>query len=755
MGKYGNLMEVSSNSRFCFLDIPVFVAKLKNMEIWRKRNISFASKLLYISMAGLLAGIVIPITVILGFYLLFVQELPPVESLENYSPPLSTQVYSADGELLAEFSGERRIWVSLQDLPQVLTDALISVEDKEFFDHWGINSIGIMRAALVNLKRGGIVQGGSSLTQQLARNLFLGNEKTLVRKIKEALTSIQLELKYSKEELLELYLNQNYLGRGNYGVEAASRFYFGHRAKDLKIEEAALLVGLFKAPEYYNPVLHPERAIKRRNLVFDAMAENEIITPRVADSLKNLDLNLILGKKGYIEAPYFVEFIRQYIENKYGEEMLYQRGLKIYTTLNLKYQHLADSILNSKIGVYQRSLENITHDDDSVYTKMVYDSTASDSVRVYKQIQGALVSMEPLTGYIRAMVGGRDFYESQFNRAVQALRQPGSAFKPFTYTVAIDNGYSPCDWIEDTPIVREMPDGSLWRPQNYDNTYKGKITLREALTHSRNVATIRLAEKVSLRQVVNYAHRMGISTPLYAVPSLPIGSCEVTLLDMVTAYSVFANLGVKVKPIWITRIEDKNGIVIEENKPSKEVVLSRKSAYIMLDMLRSVIRRGTGWGARARGFDWDAGGKTGTTNEFTDAWFVGFSPLLVTGVWVGFDDKTSLGEGKTGAAMALPIWADYMIATHKGKRRIGFEIPEGIVYADICSESHLLATKRCPETIREVFREEQKPVAYCSLSHRKQQQIPTSMERKPAVQKENEKPPTTNRQEKERSILGF
>lgn len=688
------------------------------MEIWDyKRKIS-VSKLIMLGGSGFLCGVLLPGFVIIFFFLFFAPELPPIETLEDYTPPLSTTVYSADGVVLAEFSGERRIWVPLSKVPQTVKDALISTEDKSFYRHWGVDSWGIFRAMVKNLLSGSIVQGGSSITQQLARVLFLGAEKTLVRKIKEALTAIKIERKYSKDEILELYLNQNFLGRGNYGVESASKYYFNKHIWEVNLSEAALIAGLLKAPESYNPIKYPKRAQKRRNIVLDAMVENGKLDRRVADSVKATPLALAPERPGYFKAPYFSEFVRQYIENKYGEELLYTGGLKVYTTLNWRLQCAAESLIAVNLHTLQRSVQKAHLPTDTAYTIMVYDSARGESVRVWKKVQGALMAIETKTGAIRALVGGTNFWESQFNRAVQARRQPGSAFKPFVYTVAIDNGYKPCDLVDDIPLTERLPDGTIWRPQNYDDKYLGPIPLRKALYQSRNLATLRLAKLLSIREIINTARKMGIRTPLQPYLSLALGSCEVTLFDIVTAYSVFPNYGVKVQPYWIEYIEDKNGVVLETNVPQKEEVLPPTTAYIMLDMLRDVIRRGTGMGAKLRGFDWDAGGKTGTTNEFTDAWFIGFSPKLVTGVWVGFDDKTKLGEGMSGARVALPIWTDFMIIAHRNLRRVDFQPPKGIVYADICEESHLLATKRCPHIIREIFTEANKPVAYCPLSHR-------------------------------------
>ncbi|MGB9561979.1 MAG: transglycosylase domain-containing protein, partial [bacterium] len=405
---------------------------------------------------------------------------------------LSTILYSADGVVLAEFSGERRIWVPISKVPQSVKDALISAEDKSFYKHWGLDSWGILRAVVKNITKGGIRQGGSSITQQLARVLFLGTEKTLVRKIKEALTAIKIERKYSKDEILELYLNQNFLGRGNYGVEAASKYYFNKHIWEVNPVEAALIAGLLKAPESYNPIKHPDRAKRRRNIVIDAMVDARKIDRKTADSLKALPVDLAPERGIYLKAPYFSEFVRQYLENKYGEEKLYSGGLRVYTTLDWNLQCVAESLLVYNVSRLQRWIQKIHHKTDTSYTIVVYDSAKGDTVREWKKLQGAFLAIETSTGAIKALVGGTNFWESQFNRAVQAQRQAGSAFKPFVYTTAIDNGYKPSDLIEDLPLTERLPNGTIWRPQNYDDEYLGPITLRKALYRSRNLATLRL-----------------------------------------------------------------------------------------------------------------------------------------------------------------------------------------------------------------------------------------------------------------------
>ncbi len=680
---------------------------------------------------GMLLGLLMPLVGIIFSFIIFHASLPSPDKIEDYSPPLITKVYSADGVLLKRFAGQKRIWISLQEIPPCLFDALLSTEDKRFYSHWGLDIIRIAKAMYVDIKAMSYVEGASTITQQLARDLFLTKEKVATRKLKEALTSIRLEQKYTKEEILELYLNQSYMGSGAYGVQAAGQEYFAKDAKDLNIEEAAVIIGLIKAPSRYSPRNNIDLAKQRRNTVLDCMARCGTISDKVADSLKQLDVELANRKDEAGKAPYFVEYVRQYLDREYGSQYIYNSGAEIHTTLNWALQDTAEKMFKAHIDKLQRWMENIHHEDDTIYTKLVYDSTTGDSVRVFKQLQGGLIMIEPTTGYIRAMIGGYDFAESKFNRATQALRQVGSAFKPFVYTVAIDNGWSPADKIDDTPLVLKMPDNDMWRPHNYDHTYKGPTTLRDGLKYSRNIVAIKLIQDVTPMQVIRYARRMGISGNIPNVPSIAIGSCEATLIDMVKAYSVFANLGVKVEPIFIKQRIDRYGKV-EKNLPDREVVLPKATAYVMVDMLKSVIQGGTGVGALYSGFDFPAGGKTGTTNDYSDAWFLGFSKYYCCGVRIGFDEMIPIGEGQTGSRAALPIWTKAMLAAHKSKEKIDFERPDNIVAARICLESEKLATVRCPDVAEEIFIAGQEPISYCPLSHRPesgQDKLPVAQDR--------------------------
>ncbi len=657
------------------------------------------------------------LVVLFSLLLTYRRDLPSLAQLESYEPSLITRVYAADGEEIKEYYKEKRVLVPLRDIPPYLIDALLATEDRKFYRHWGIDLHRMAGALWADMKARRLVQGASTITQQLARTLFLTPKRTFSRKVKEVLTALRIEKTYSKDEILQMYLNQNYFGNGAYGVGAASQVYFSKDVRDLDINECALLVGLLKAPSKYDPFDHPQRALRRRNLVVKSLLAWGKLTKTQADSLKDLPLELDPNVEAKGEAPYFTELVRRYVEKKYGEEMLYRGGLSVYTTLDLKMQRAAEWAVKRNLDNFQAEIERSHPLSDTVYTISVPDSANEEEMREYKKVQGALVAIEPGTGFIKALVGGRDFAESEFNRVTQARRQPGSAFKPFVYTAAIDNGFKPTDIIYDTPVVLNDEKRGLWRPENYDHIFKGPTTLRVALALSRNVVSIKLLEKITPRQAVFYAHRMGIKTPLRAVPSLAIGTSEVTPLDLVSAFAVFPNQGVRVDPTYITRVIDREERLLEENFPYKEEVLNKQTAYMMTNLLGSVMNRGTGYGARRRGFRRPAGGKTGTTDNFTDAWFVGFTPQLVAGAWVGFDDLTPLGEGETGARAALPIWTDFMLAAHRGLPVEDFPVPPGIVFVDVCAESGLLPTDRCPKVVKEVFIKGTEPTQRCNLPH--------------------------------------
>ncbi len=670
---------------------------------------------LIVAFSGIAIGIIGPALLLFIIFVLYSPQLPDPRVLEDYTPALVTKVFSVDGELLAEFAGEKRIWISIDRVSPNVLNAIRATEDQRFYDHWGVDSWAILRALIANIGAGRRAQGGSTITQQLTRSLFLTREKLITRKIREALTALKLERSYSKDEIMELFVNQQYLGKGCYGVEAAGRFFFGKNADSLDVREAATIAGLLQAPSRY--INNSEKLMGRRNVVLGLMQDNGMITCGELDSLVEEPLYVNVEEEARSwKAPYFVEYIRRYVEYNYGDSYLYERGISVYTTLDWRHQQLADSFFNVKIDKLERWQRKIHKDDDPDYTEMVFDSASGDSVRQWKELQGALLSMVPETGEIRAMIGGRDFTESQYNRAVQGGRQAGSAFKPFVYTAAIDNGWTPVDTLLDTPKVYPMGNGELWRPQNYDHEYKGSITIREAFRASRNVATVKLCDAVGPKRVVWYAKKMGISTQLEPYLSIAMGTSDAKLIDMVKAYSVFPNLGVLVEPMAVLKIIDRDGKIIEENSPVKKEVLSPATAYVMTSMLQTVIDHGTGYAARLYGFDRPAGGKTGTTNDYSDAWFIGFTPELCCGVQVGYDDySTPIGDNMTGSRAALPIWTQYMMYSLDGTPVEDFEIPGGgkIVFVDVCKESHKLATNSCKEIIHEVFVAGTQPTDYC------------------------------------------
>jgi penicillin-binding protein 1A len=656
--------------------------------------------------------------VVLKTYSTYRKDLPSLAQLHNIEPSLVTKIYADDGTMIKEFYTERRLLTPLKRMPPHLIDALLATEDRRFFQHWGANTLSMCRALWEGFWSGQRVKATSTITQQLARTLFLTPERTISRKIKEILTSIKIERNYTKEEILEMYLNQCYFGSGAYGVEAAAQLYFGKNVEELSISDCAILVGIPKNPSRYSPINNPDLAQNRRNIVLESMVDFGKISRELADSLKGLPLEINPTSAPVGEAPYFTEMVRQYLELVYGEEALYQGGLSVYTTLNLKMQRTAEEALLTELDARQQEMEETHSLRDTNYTVVVIDTIEGKTAkkRKYKEIQGALLAMDNKTGNILALVGGKDFRESKFNRSVQALRQPGSGFKPFIYTAAIENGARPTDIMYDTPIILTGDDGEEWNPQNFDLVFRGPVTLRQALAKSINVVSAKLIQRVTPQQTIFFASHMGISTPLAPFPSLALGTSEVTLWDMVTAFSVFPNSGIKVELKYILKITDRYGNVLEETKVSKrEEVLSAQTAYIMTTMLQSVINQGTGFGARARGFTRPAGGKTGTSDDCMDNWFTGFTPQITCGVWIGYDDKTVIGKNVTGAHTALPVWSDFMIQAHDSLESEYFKVPPGIYFKTICLESGLLATDRCPRVITDVFVRETLPEEVCDL----------------------------------------
>ena len=565
--------------------------------------------------------------------------------------PLPTKVYSSDNKLIASFGLQNRIPVKLNDISMNMKYAILASEDARFYDHGAIDLASMVRALIADIIHKRIVQGGSTITQQLVKNIYLSPSKTITRKLKEVILSYRLEKKLTKNQILQLYLNTVYFGAGAWGIESAARTYFDTHAKDLSIPQSALLAGLVRAPSAYNPYKHPENAKRRMIYVLKRMYENHFITFRQYKSAMNS--KIILKRRsanffGLIIAPYFTDYVRSWLINKFGEDVVYTSGLKVYTTLDTKLQRYA--FIAVKTGILR--------------IKKRYDG-----------LQGALLALEPKTGYVKAMIGGFSYEKSQFNRALMAKRQPGSSFKPFIYLTAISQGYMPTDTVKDEPEVFRF-NGKEWRPQNYEGTFHGTVTLMYALVHSVNVATINLLNSIGIDSVIKTAKRLGIEEKIPHNLSIALGSLSVRLIEMVRAYASFDNYGLLPKPIFITKIVNRYGKVVYDNEPQLQRVANTVDAFILTGMLKNVIGYGTGRAARVIGRP--LAGKTGTTNDYKDAWFIGFSPNLVCGVWVGYDNNKTIFRGATGARAALPIWITFMKDALNRRPISTFPIPNGV-----------------------------------------------------------------------------
>jgi len=677
------------------------------------------------------------------YVLTLTDDLPSLRQLENFDPSVITRIYSQDGQVIKELYTQRRVLVPLEQIPPYMEEALLAIEDQRFYDHWGVNVVRIMKAFVIDLLELRWAEGASTLTQQLARNLYetIGFEKTLTRKIKEAITSIQIERTYTKHEIMEMYLNSIYFGHGVYGIEAAAQRYYSKHAKELTLEECATLVGILPGPAIYSPLSHPDRAKTRRNIVLREMHEQGFIEQNTYHQASAEPIKTNPHKDdGTGIAPYFAEYVRKRLE-RISETLdidPYRDGLSIYTTLDTRLQAKANAAYTRFMEIQQTKLDRrLLRDEDELRSLINTDRYNLDSVRamirgdipmdstLYSRlkVQGALVSIEPGTGHILSMIGGREFSaklsEAPFNRATQAKRQPGSVFKPFIFTAAIDNGYPVTRKLLNQPVVIFLDDTTRWTPQNYDRSTGGPTTLREGLRRSLNLISVRVVQElVPPTQVVSYAHRMGISTHLRPVNAIALGTSEVIPLEVTSAYSIFPNNGIWVEPIGITRIVDRYGNVLQEYEPLKREVLSEETAYIMVDLMQGVINDGTGASARWKwGFRRQAGGKTGTTQDFTDAWFVGYTPQIATGVWVGVDDPAvSLGQNESGARAALPMWATYMKTAHDTLNlpERTFQKPEGVVTLEICSATKKLPTRYCPVE-KEIFNRKYVPTETCDL----------------------------------------
>jgi len=634
-------------------------------------------------------------------------QLPDVEKIEAFKPPQATTLYDRHGRVIYQFFEERREYVPLSEISPALRDAFISLEDRRFYRHWGIDIRRTFTSFLVNLLSFRIRQGGSTITQQLARNMFLGHERTIKRKILEFALALKLEATFTKDEILERYLNQIYFGEGVYGVQSASRFFFGKNAKDVDINEAALLAGLPKNPNGYSPYKYPQRAEARRKIVLSAMLDNGVINKRVYDSLLKNPPKLQPRPKTTFggDAPYFAELVRLYVAEKYGEDFLYRGGGKIYTTLDLDLQRIANDVIRTSLDSYEKKWK---------FLKPKYSEYKGGEP---KYLQAALIAYDTLGG-ILAYVGGRDFQHSQFDRVRQAKRQPGSAFKVFVYTAAFSKGYSPGDTIRDEPI--EMIDelGRIWSPKNYDEKYEGVMNLRRALALSKNIPAVKLTLDVGPSYVADIARKMGITSDIKPYPSMALGGIEVTLWDITRAFGTLMDKGKRFNPYFITRIEDVYGNILEENQPSLVQVLDPNVAKMTTYAMTYVVCCGTASNSSAYGWDNSripAAGKTGTTDDYKDTWFIGFSPYMVVGVWVGYDSLRVIFHGATGSELAVPIWAKFMVQAHKNLPRKNFDYSGPFVFVNICQESYKLANGSCPRKALEMFWAGKEPQENCDI----------------------------------------
>jgi penicillin-binding protein 1A len=668
----------------------------------------------------ILLGLIFILLIIVGIktYSVYQSELPSFEQLHNIEPNIKTKIFDRNGIPLKEFYSENRVLTPYSKMPPHLIEMLLASEDREFFNHWGINARRVFVVAVYNLVKMRIAAGASTITQQLARMIFLTRKQTLERKIKEALTAIKLERTYSKEEILEMYLNQYYFGRGAYGIAAASHVFFSKEVSELNYNNCAILIGMLKAPNKNSPFMYPDRAIRARNRVLYSYYTFDGVDQPTYDSLVNEELVISPPEEELGIAPYFTETIRQYIYDRYGESMLYSGGLKVFTSLDAGLQEAAEMAISKKVDSLRARIERSYSIDNPHYTEVIPDTVDNfgNPIREYKKVQGAFLSIDNSNGDIIAMVGGRSFEETKFNRAIQSLLQPGSAFKPFIYTACIDNGFRTTEIIDDLPIVLDIPGASQWRPHNFDNKFMGPITLRDGIRLSRNLISIRLILKINPEQAIFYAKRLGITADLKPNPSLALGTCELKMVELVSAFSTFPNKGIHIPYRMIHKIVDRYGHVIEDNTAVvKEEVLSAQTAFIMADLMQSVVKNGTGRRSQWMGFTRPAGGKTGTSSNFCDNWFVGYTPQITAGVWVGFDEKISLGKNQDGAKNGVPVWTEFMIAAHDSLPVLEFEEPEGIVHLDVCLESGEIATDRCVDVRSEVFLETNQPTTTCHL----------------------------------------
>ncbi len=609
------------------------------------------------SMICLLVGAIL-VGALTGAFLSLTSDLPQIRALENFKPSAVTRVYSADKVLLAELFAERRDPVPMNRIPRDLINAIVATEDRNFYRHSGVDLKGILRAAIKDVWAGEFVEGASTITQQLAKTLFLTSNKTLMRKLKEAVLAFQLERRYTKDEILEFYLNQIYYGSGAYGVESAARIFFDKSVDKLTLSECALIAGMPKAPSRYSPLVSIPRATARRNMVLKQMKETGIISDEAYRKALETPVPELEGRLRSLEAPYFVEYIKPFLESSFGSSKLYREGLVVSTTISYRLQEAAEKAVSNGLAQLEERMKQRGEENPLP--------------------QGALIALDVNTGAILSMVGGKDFFSSSFNRAISARRQPGSAFKPVVFALAVERDFPQNKMLLDSPVAfRGAVRGEDWRPENFSGTYKGEITMRKALSLSQNIPAVRLIEMLGPSAVATFAHQLGINSPLEPNLTLGLGASGVTLMELTAAYAVFPNKGQWVEPFGIVEVMDRSGRILWRVKPKRRVVMSRSGAAIVTNLLEAVIREGTG--RKAGILDRPVAGKTGTTNDFRDAFFVGFSPSVAAGVWVGQDSFQSIGRGETGAKAALPIWIEFMQAALSDMPLQYFDIPDDVV----------------------------------------------------------------------------
>ena len=729
----------------------------------RLRHLTVVLLFLLAAVAGAVSGVLA----------IFSSDLPQVSALDDYSPSTITRVFAGGGEVLGEFATQRRIVITYDEISPLLRQAIMAAEDSGFNTHMGLSITRIVVTLVKDIVKGERA-GASTLTQQLTRKLFLTDEKTWERKIKEALLSIQIEKRYTKNEIITLYCNQIPWGHGTYGVEAAARLYFNKRAKEVTLEEAALLAGIIQAPARHSPYVNPQNALRRRNYALSQMADAGFITAAQAEAARQKPV-VTTGRPDLdADAPFYVELVRQHLEEKFGARQLYENGLAVYTSLDVRLQRAAEKAVDDGLRrldkrrgfrrppnvlaqgqtvagystpAWRRRRRSARSSRLSSRASMVraldvrvgtltgelsresYAWTGRTSASFLKvgdllelritevtpagriagtleqtpEAEAALVAVQNRTGRVLAMVGGRSFERSRFNRAIQAMRQLGSTFKPIVFAAAIDRGFTPVSILQDSPVAYPAGPGQPpYSPLNYDKQFEGPITLRRALEQSRNVPTVRLMEQVGPSQVISYAERLGFSSKVQPFLSSALGSSEATLLEVTSAFSAFPNQGVRMRPYEVQRIVDRQGNVLEENRPSPAEALRADTAFVMTSLLRGVTERGTA--ARAASLDWPVAGKTGTTDDFTDAWFVGFDPDITIGVWMGHDRKKTLGPGESGAVAALPVWLDVMKAwIGDRKERPDFTPPGNIVFLAVDRATGARVDTDMPGAIRETF----------------------------------------------------